>query len=78
MPSFWLLYNRMIMNHCCICQKPNKGTGWVCKSCIDTYGLKGKYKDWPDWVKACVSIEKKSRNSLAVIDAVEIPFCDMD
>ena len=65
------------MNHCCICQKPNKGTGWVCKSCIDEYELDSRYKNWPEWVKACVSIERQSRRKQAIIDAVEIPFCDL-
>jgi len=65
------------MNHCCICQKPNKGTGWICRSCIQEYKLGGRFALWPEWAKECKRLEQNERRSLAIVDAVEIPFCDL-
>ena len=66
------------MNHCCICQKPNKGTGWACDSCRQEFPfLKGSFADWPEWARECKRLEQNERRLYAAVDEMEIPFADL-
>ncbi len=48
------------MKRCVICDRPITWTFWVCAACEEEWGLVDvDYKDWPEWVKALVSIERR-------------------
>jgi hypothetical protein len=57
---------------CAICGEP-PGRGYrTCKDCAEEWELIGKpYKDWPEWIKALVNIER--RNSYRDANYPEIP-----
>jgi len=48
------------MKECVICGKPITYTFWVCRGCEEDWDLVGvDYKDWPEWVKSLVSIDRR-------------------
>jgi hypothetical protein len=67
------------MHHCCICQRPLfvNHSAWLCRDCRETYELSGAFAFWPEWAKECKRLEQNDRRRLAIVDAVEIPFCEL-
>lgn len=64
-------------NKCVLCQKPITVSFWVCRECEERYGLVGvDYKDWPKWVKAIVSIERRNKYIRGKLDIV--PLTDLE
>jgi len=59
------------MRKCTICGKVISIPFWVCAECEEKWGLVDvDYKDWPEWVKALVSIDRREvylREQLTVI-----------
>lgn len=57
---------------CAVCSGPCSARFHTCYECAQEWGLIGKpYKEWPEWVKALVNIER--RNSYQDANYPEIP-----
>lgn len=62
------------MKKCVLCEKNISWSFWVCRACEERWGLVDvDYKDWPEWVKALVSIE---RRNVYVQDKIDIIYTD--
>jgi hypothetical protein len=62
------------MKRCVVCDKPITYSFWVCSECEKEYGFANKdYKNWPEWVKALVSIERRNQY---VRDNIDVIYCD--
>lgn len=61
------------MNCCVICGKPITPQFWVCRNCEGSWNIVGvPYRDWPKWIKALVSIERRYRRHNKVVITIPI------
>lgn len=59
------------MKKCVLCGKNITYTFWVCAECEELWGLDGvDYRNWPEWVKALVSIERRAQYVRENIDII--------
>lgn len=45
---------------CAICNKVITENFYICLNCVKTYSLPYKYRNWPEWVKTLVRIERRA------------------
>jgi hypothetical protein len=63
----------MVVNKCVICDRPITIPFWVCRNCEKQWGLVGvDYRNWPEWIKALVIIEKRYRNYSRFLESITI------